>query len=328
MFHGFSDGMFDSQQKVKFHQFKNGEHNFRILPPFAKDKLYHQVDLHWGFLDANGQKKVLTCTKFQYKTCAICDEADKLTEQVKMLEKAEPSQAGFSTKEELDIFLGETKKKRDDIKRKSTYLWNIMVDGTAKVLQLSWNGHEPLMNKVKFIWEKQKINVTDPNACQLMYCQRTGQSAQTRYTYELINNSAIPLSGTGIESVVDLAAIYTLNTPSEIAQVMKLGYVPNTTSDPNDRDFAAPPADSAPANNQQASQPANNQPVNQPAQNTQTPANNVQTPQNNIARPDAHQQAMSQTQTASPTNQVNTTNVDDDIAKMEAILKQGNQGVF
>lgn len=328
-FHGFDEDMFSDLQKVKFHAFKNGDHRFRILPPFAKGQLYLQVDLHWGFTDENNQRKVLTCTKYSHKTCAICDEADKMTEEIKMMEK---SPEGYTSKEEFDLAIGEKKKRRDDIKRKSTYLWNILVDGAPKVLQLSWNGHEPLINKVKFLWDEMKINVTDPKASQLMYCQRTGQSAQTRYTYELIQNSLLPYDN--IKSVVDLSKVYTLNTPAELQKVIKYGYVSNSTEDPNDRNFMA----DAPMLDGQATagQQQTTAPVNQPAANV-TPApqqdqgvqqSQVQT--NAVATPlVSHTPAPTTpvTQPASPTT-VNNIAVDDDIARMEAILKQGNQGTF
>lgn len=309
-FYGFDDDMFSGTQKVKFHTFKTGEHNFRILPPFAKGQLYLQVDLHWGFTDENGSKKVLKCTKYSHKTCAICDEVDRQTSEIEMAEK---NPTGFSNQEEFKMFIDEKKKARDDIKRKSTYLWNILLpDGGAKVLQLSWNGHEPLLNKVKFLWEKSKVNVTDPTNNRQMWCSRTGVGAKTRYQYEVVENSARPLDNIG--EIVDLTKVYKENTPAELKAIIESGFVKNTTEDPNDRSFAA---DMPMLNEQKETAPAGAYKEPQ-AETTVAPA---------TSQPAAVQQNTVQAPITNTTAPVAQPNIDDDIAKMEAILK-GNQGVF
>jgi hypothetical protein len=167
-FYDFSDDMFNASQRIQFHTFKTGDHYFRVLPPFAPNQLFYKVDLHWGFTDENGRKKVLKCTKYTHKMCPICDEVEKLTAEVDMMKK---NPSGFNSNEEREMLIGEKEKKIGDIKRKPTYLWSIVTnDGQAKVLQLSWNGHDPLWNKIKFLWENEKINVTNPSASHKLWC--------------------------------------------------------------------------------------------------------------------------------------------------------------
>lgn len=313
---GFTDDMFSDTQRIKFHGFKNGEHRFRILPPFAKGQLYAQVDLHWGFTDENGAKKSLKCTKWTHKTCAICDEVDRIKGEIEMI-KNNPSQ--FPTIEESNMAIEEREKRVSDIKRKPTYLWNILTeDNLPKVLQLSWNGHEPLLNKVKFLWEQSRVNVTDPENSMQMWCSRTGQNAKTRYQYELIANSGRKLEN--IQTLIDLTKVYKDTTPAELKGIVERGYVLNTSEDPNDRDFTA-----APPTTTQTQQPTN----------TQQQA----APQGNVAQPGTQQQSAPATTQASgsqlhsntgmnaqtnvsPSSQMpaGLPNVDDDIAAMQNIL--------
>lgn len=235
-FHGFDDDMFTGSQKIDFHSFKNGDHKFRVLPPFEKGKLFLQVDLHWGFTDENGRKKALKCTKWTHKQCAICDEVDRLKGEIEQL-KASPA-ATQQQKDELTA-LTETKEKRvSDIKKKATYLWNILTEeGAQKVLQLSWNGHDPLHQKVKFFWEQKKINVTDPRNNYLMWVSRTGLNAKTRYAYEVLEQNVRALEN--LKPLIDLSKVYKETTPAELKAVVEQGFVGLAESDPNDRDFSA-----------------------------------------------------------------------------------------
>lgn len=303
---GFDDGMFSDTQKIKFHGFKNGEHRFRVLPPFAPGKLYHQVDLHWGYTDENGGKKAIMCTKFSHKTCAMCDEVDRLKSEVEMIKN---NSASYNSIEEANEAIKEKELRISDVKKKPTYLWNILTeDGGAKVLQLSWNGHEPLLNKVKFLWEVSKINITDLKNNQQMWCSRTGQNAKTRYQYELVGNSARALEN--VNELIDLTKVYKTTTPSEIKAIVERGYVGNAKEDPNDRDFTAS-MPSGVGGNAPATNTTANAPVNQPAVNnapTNPPAAETPVTQTNVA---------SNPVTPSPTTNVN---VDNDIAKMQSIL--------
>jgi hypothetical protein len=334
-FFGFDDNMFNSLQKIKFVSFKNGEHRFRVLPPFAQGKLYHQVDLHWGYTDENNKKKALKCTKYEYKTCAICDEADRAKAEYEMLEK---NPQGFSSPEELKMAIDEKKKRHSDLKKKASYLWNIMADdGVPGVLQLSWNGHEQLLNKVKFLWEQSKINVTDINNNQQLWCSRTGMGVMTRYQFELIANSGRKLEN--ITTLTDLTKVYKETTPAELKLIADRGYVPQTQEDPNDRNFAAQlPAGTnmaAQANQmaptpQLVQQPTQQNPVEVPTPVYQAQFDQATTPQFvNTTKPEFA--PTSQMQGRPPVEQpaavisqpvVNAVNIDDDITKMQNLLNQ------
>lgn len=246
-YYGFDDDMFSAGTKINFHGFKNGEHKFRVLPPYAPGKLFLQVDLHWGFTDENGRKKALKCTKYSHKTCAICDEVDKLKGQVELLKGLVPTSEDH--KKELTKQITDLEARIGDIKKKPTYLWNIMLDsGEQKVLQLSWNGHDPLNQKVKFYWEQKKINVTDPRNSYGLWCSRTGEKAKTRYQYEVLDQTVRAL--TDLKPLVDLGKVYKESTPQELKQIVDQGFVGLPSEDPNDRQFAADMPSGIPAENQ------------------------------------------------------------------------------
>ena len=321
-FHDFSNDMFSSAQKIDFTGFKNGNHEFRVLPPYAPNQLFYKVDLHWGYTDENGRKKVLKCTKYTHKMCPICDEVDRLTAEIDLIKK---SPSGFNSPEDMEAVVTEKLKKIGDIKRKPTYLWNILnAEGGAKVLQLSWNGHDPLYNKIKFLWETQKINVTDPRASHMLWCSRTGTNAKTRYQYELIANSARALEN--LPALIDLSKVYADSTPAELKKIVEDGYVGNPNQDPNDRSFVA----------DMTNTPAHTPPQNVPSQPVQPMPAQQQTV-GNVAQPAMNQQyAAAHTQVSGNQNPSNTgtnvqqaaspssqqlPNVDDEIAKMQKILQ-------
>lgn len=235
-FYGFDDDMFSASQKIDFHSFKNGQHKFRILPPYAPGKLFLQVDLHWGFTDENGRKKALKCTKWTHKKCAICDEVDRLKAEVETL-KATPTPTPQAM-EEMKKLIEDKEKRISDIKKKPTYLWNILTEeGAQKVLQLSWNGHDPLHQKVKFYWEQKKINVTDPRANYLIFVERSGMNAKTRYAYEVLEQNVRALEN--LKPLIDLSKVYKETTPAELQAIVEQGFVGLPETDPNDRDFTA-----------------------------------------------------------------------------------------
>jgi hypothetical protein len=238
-FYGFDDDMFSGSQKISFHSFKNGEHKFRVLPPFEKGRLFLQVDLHWGFTDENGRKKALRCTKYSHKACPICDEVDRIKGEVELLKTTIPTSPDH--KRELDKQIAEKESRIGDIKKKPTYLWNILTEnGEQKVLQLSWNGHDPLHQKIKFFWEQKKINVTDPRANYLIWVSRTGEKAKTRYQYEVLEQTVRQLEG--LKPLVDLTKVYKESSPAELKAIVSQGFVGMPTEDPNDRSFEAMPA--------------------------------------------------------------------------------------
>lgn len=268
---GFSDDMFEFGNAIPFHKFKNGEHKFRVLPPFAPKKLFHKVSIHWGFRDENNRIKALQCSKDHENRCPICDEVEKMERMKSAYETA----GKISEMKAIEKQIG-------DIRRKPTYLWNILTDaGEQKVLTLSWNGHDPLLNEVKFMWEKQKVNVTDPKACLLMWCQRTGEKAKTRYVYKALQNTATAVS---VDKLFDLTKVYKIFKYDELKKIIDDGAVMGGSEKEHEKaDFVA---DIPPAQQQAAS------PVQQPAPAVTAPAAASTTP---VAAP---------TQPAQPTPQV------------------------
>jgi len=229
-FNGMSDDMFDDQ-RVKFFKLEDGETRFRLLPPYAPKKMYFKADLHWGFTDLEGNKKALTCSKFTAGQCPICDEVERLKGMVENY-KAQPPNV-------IAQYQGEIVKLEDrigDIKRKPTYLWNVLTDkGEQKVVSLSWNAHKPLEDKVKFYWNEKKINITDLRHNMMIWCSRTGKKAKTRYQYEVLDATASSLSLA--EPLKDLSLTYMQRDFAYLSQVLNSGVTPTPNADPNDRNF-------------------------------------------------------------------------------------------
>lgn len=317
--YGFDDDMFAGSQKIAFHGFKNGDHKFRILPPFAKGKLFVQVDLHWGFTDENGKKKALKCTKWTHKNCAICDEVDKLKSEVELL-KATPTPT--QADKEANTALIEDKEKRiSDIRKKPTYLWNILTEnGEQKVLQLSWNGHDPLHQKVKFFWEQRKINVTDPVHNYLMFCSRTGLNAKTRYSYEVLEQNVLKLEN--LKPLIDLDKVYKETTPAELKAIVEQGFVGLPETDPNDRNFSAD-LPSGLGNAEAPSQGSNSTQATSTPTTESTPANTSGPSQNGGSTGPSTQTSPSSSTTTLPPNTLNAANqatADDEHARLMAML--------
>jgi hypothetical protein len=221
-----SGDMFGSTA-VPFHSFKNGTHKFRVLPPYAPKKLYHKLSIHWGITDESNRVKALQCSKDFENKCPICDMVDVWDKQKVALE-----QAGRINE------MRALEKKVGDNRRKPTYLWNILTaEGESKVLRLSWNGHDPLLNKIKFCFNEKKINVTNPSANWLMYVERSGEKAKTRYVYEPLDNTVKDI--TGQFKLFDLEKIYRVYTAKELSDIIENGQVKNGEQEHSEGDFLA-----------------------------------------------------------------------------------------
>lgn len=303
-FHDFNDDMFASSQKINFHGFKNGQHKFRLLPPYAPGKMYEQVGLHWGYTDENGKVKALKCTLYSHKNCPICAEVERLKGEIELIELGKGTIA-YTTLAEAKAAKEVIEKRISDIRRKPTYLWNILTEnGEQKVLTLSWNGHDPLFNKVKLYWEQKKINVTNPNENYLIFCERSGQAAKTRYNYEVLDGTTRKLED--VKNLVDLSKVYKDYTPSELQKIVDEGQASLPTEDPNDRNFVA---DMPSGMDQQT----NTVQTPQKDQATQTTSAPVEKP-----APTTTQTTTAQT-TVKPTSTVTQT-VEDELAAMQNLL--------
>jgi hypothetical protein len=300
--YGLSNEMFDTQ-RINFHTFegnKNGspkEHKFRVLPAYAPGKLFHKVGLHWGFRTVDGKMKAITCSLEEKGSCPICDRINALKGQKETIEAALTTEYDPQKRASLEEQLKQIEEYVSDHRRKPMYLWNIMTEeGDQKVLQLSWNGHDPLFEKIKFIFSQQKIDVTSIENSQLMYCNRSGVKAKTRYQYEMLGDYTKKLE---LTKLTDLSKVYVAKDLNYLQQVIETGMVPADKEDPNDRNFDTqqmpgmmPPqniqtniptqagmADTAPttiANTQMGNQHAPTI-AQQPTVNTQQPVETVQT---------------------------------------------------
>jgi hypothetical protein len=278
-FFGLDDQMF-SDMKVDFHSFKNGEHRFRLFPPFQPGKLYHKAGLHWGFTTVDGKKKAVVCGLEQHGKCPICDQVDKNKGYIENLEASIVSELDPMKIKQVTDMVNKLKVYNENCRRKPMYLWNIRTEeGAAKVLQLTWNGHDPLFNKVKFYFKEKKIDITNPLKSYLVYCQRSGMAAKTRFQYEVLDNTEKQID---VPTLKDLSKIYIVKSLNYLAEIVKTGFVPADSEDITETNFDVKPVENSPVN-QADMNPAIGGPVNNPPSilnNAQMPAmGNTQTQQ-------------------------------------------------
>lgn len=260
--YGLNDEMFNDQ-RVNFHAFegnKNGspkEHKFRVLPAYAPNKLFHKVGLHWGYKAADGKQRALTCTLESHGSCPICDKINFLKGQLENITAALATDYDPQSRANLEQQKKDTEEYVNTHKRKPMYLWNILTEtGEQKVLQLSWNGHDPLHEKIKFIYSQQKIDVTSATSSALMYCNRSGLMAKTRYQYEMLAGFEKDITGE-VTTLTDLSKVYVPRSLEYLQQVVDTEMVPEDNINHNTRDIDAKPV------------------ANQPPQNAQVPLGNV-----------------------------------------------------
>ncbi|MCH9665565.1 MAG: hypothetical protein K0U41_06910 [Gammaproteobacteria bacterium] len=240
--YGLDEQMFNTQ-KIDYHSFdgnKDGspkDHNFRLLPPFAPGKIYHKVRLHWGYRSADGKMKALQCSYAQTGTCPICDHIKSLQGDLENIDASLKVEADMARRSSLEALRKEKDEYIRDHRAKPTYLWNVLSsDDKQKVLRLSWNGHDPLHEKVKFIFSQLKTDVTSLSNNMLMYCNRSGLGAKTRYTYEKLDGHPRDLTQL-VTSLTDLTKVYQERTPEFLQIVLDTDEVPPNSENPNDRNF-------------------------------------------------------------------------------------------
>lgn len=80
---GGGNGDYTGVMTLKF-----GDQNVFILPPFAQGHdLNHEVWLHFGFTDAQGNNAVYQCSKGKHGSCPICDSIAHLKDSQNKAEK-------------------------------------------------------------------------------------------------------------------------------------------------------------------------------------------------------------------------------------------------
>jgi len=257
--HGLSDEMFGNFKKVENYKLKNGEHKFRILPPFAPNRLYAFVRLHWGFSNENNNMIPLRCLAGKKagaeEVCPICKRHAEMVIESNNLNAQGKLKEG---KEKLE--------EASKIGARATYIWQILTEeGQHKTMSLTYRAHEALMQKVGFWWKQKNINITDSNRNYKVYCNRTGQKAQTNYAFEVLDG-AHDIRKIDVPELHDLDGVHKAKLNEELNKILDLGYIPsNKSNQPAPQAPASQaPVQPAPQNNvsapseplHQASQPA------------------------------------------------------------------------
>ena len=292
---------------VNFHSFdgnKNGspkEHKFRILPAYAEGKLFHKDGLHWGFKEAGGNQRALKCTLEQYGSCPICDKIKMLKGQVENITAALTSEYDPQQRAALEQQKVDAEAYIDEHRRKPMFLWNILTEsGEQKVLQLSYNAHTPLQKKVEFIFDKQKIDVTNFTNNTLMFVNRSGLKSKTNYQYEMLPGLEKDLTNE-VTELSELDKIYPNRTLEYMQNVVETEIVPpegqQKTVAPEDKtNYQTPSQEKVPVNNVAAA------PMNTPDPSHNAAASEAHTQQ----APHPADMANAETNVPASQNQVST----------------------
>lgn len=179
--YGLDDSMFGDFKKVENYKLKNGEHKFRILPPFAEGQLYAFVRLHWMSNQDGSFKIPVRCLATKKagaeEVCPICWQAKQMKDKAANLKATGDVENGQALED-----------RASNINARATYIWQILDnEGQHKVLSIGYRAHEALKQKVGFYWKQKKVNVTNPERNYKIYCNRTGQKAQTNYAFEVLD---------------------------------------------------------------------------------------------------------------------------------------------
>jgi len=237
--YGLNDEMFGSFKKVENYKLKNGEHKFRILPPFAPNKLYAFIRLHWGFSNENNNMIPIRCLASKKagseEICPICKKHSEMMIEGENLLAQGKLKEGNEKKEEAS-----------KIGARATYIWQLLTEeGQHKTMSLSYRAHEALMQKIGFWWKQKNTNVTDPNRNYKIYCNRTGQKAQTNYAFEVLDG-AHDIRKIDVPELHDLDNVHTMKSEAELNNILRLGYIPSSKksapSAPAPKEYNAKPA--------------------------------------------------------------------------------------
>lgn len=279
--YGLSDQMFGDFEKKPTYKLKNGEHKFRLLPPWEANKLYAFIRLHW-IGDEQGKYKIpVRCPapkkKGAEELCPICYVAQKMKNQAADMMATNKAVEG----KELEERAG-------SMSAKATYLWQILNnEGQHEMLSLSYRAHESLMQKVGFFWKQKQINVTDPERNYKMYCNRTGQKAQTNYAFEVLDGQN-DIRKIDLPTLWDLSDHHKVKPIEDLKKIAELGFVPSNKK----KEDAQP-------NPKQDAQP-------NPEQDAQSTSTTEKTTQQTTEPTTENKQA--QAETTTPTNEAPATN--------------------
>jgi transcription elongation factor Elf1 len=298
---------------------------FRILPPYGANhqrQLFHKYQIHWGFLDENGNKKPVACSYPTEGFCPVCNSVKEIEEQVKRKKESGASDEECST-------LNEMMRER---RSQKFYVYNAVSYDEKKVviLQLPYTASEELKRKMMISVQEKGFDPTSVQSGVWFRFERTGAGLKTKYHVdfkkmsvmvdgeELEKNDRSPLPeallGTIVKQyageiedgpLVDIHDIYETRTAQELGQYMNGSPVKS-----NRVDASAPVATTG--------------------QTTFTPAMSAPPP---TASPPPQQEMVQQ---APPTQQqpaaqattqpAAASSIQDEIARLQALQAQVSQG--
>lgn len=188
---------FEKTDKADWLKIAYGDNIFMVLPPINDDSdLFHEVTLHFGFVDSDGNNRVYLCSKVNHKACPICDRywtiKDKLPDEAK------------------------------NIKPQKTYLYNVMdLDKKNRVVGLKPSQHKELLLEINTCYQDEELDITDP--ANGISVKLTRLKADPWARCRRVNKS-ISLSEEAIEELLkgckDLTKLYVDNTPEELERMM------------------------------------------------------------------------------------------------------------
>ena len=274
-YYGFSDDMFNQQgfERLAQYKLKNGQHKMRILPPYAKDRLYFKVDLHWGYSDQNGNRYPVKCVG--ESICPICAEHKKTKA------RAEEMMANSGGDPQKVQAAKEMEKRASDIRRKPTYIYQILdFNGEHKQLALGYRAHESIYKKIMFFWKEKQVNITDPNKNMMIYIDRSGNGAQTHYQVEVLENTIKKID---VPKLCLLHEIHEDQEPEVLVEIVRTGFLPTNgkKEDKAQNNFNAgeqPPMGEQPGYMNDAPPPQDQNYQPQHEQNYHAPADTSQAP--------------------------------------------------
>lgn len=155
---------------------KDGVKYYRILPPFGANhqrQLYHKYQIHWGFLDENGNKKPVSCSYPTEGFCPVCNLVKDTEEQIKRKKEQGASEDECKT-------LTEIARER---KSQKFYVYNAVSYDEKKVviLQLPWTASEELKRKMMVAVQEKGFDPTSLTSGVWFRFERTGTGLKTKY---------------------------------------------------------------------------------------------------------------------------------------------------
>ena len=155
-----------------FNNFKlaEGRNTFRILPPFGTDNKgvwFHEWYLHWGFMDANGNRKPLACSyRGPERFCPICEQAREIRNTMDAMVADYTVEEDGRKKTNWDSIPDNVKAKHKELRDKwgairanRRYFYNA-VDraGDVGILQLTAKTGDALNAEIKVAVQQKNFN--------------------------------------------------------------------------------------------------------------------------------------------------------------------------